>query len=732
MEFVFRHGDLPKLDPQVDRGSDFTAWKSQWEAYFSLSGLDKQPANKQVQALTLCFSRETVTVVDNLGMTVAQRGSVDEIISAIEQYVRGQLNESVEHRNFKQRVQQEGESFDDFLVALRELAKTCNFCSDECIQKNIRDQVVTGLVDGDTVEDLLKEKKLTLETTVSKCRAHEMAKRQRMELVGGPSATSVQALQRKPSGRKGTPKQTCPGCGSEFHPGGRKQCPAFHLSCHKCKRLGHMAKVCRWRQPTPGEIQDPSTKALYAMSPSVNSSGTDGNTHMERAPTVMVQLSTLNGSATVKALPDSGADVSVAGMAAVKQLGVHKDSLLPSRVMPRTVSGHKMKPMGKLPVKITLGELTHEDHLHIYPEVSGVLLSWQTCRSLKILPARYPSQICVDSPPAHAVSSLHAPGKNHSSPQAHLISEFPEIFNGQVKAMQGEEFHIQLSDDAKPFFVKIPRVIPFAYRDKLKAELQTLQEQGIITPVTHPTEWCAPIVVTPKKDTDNIRLCVDLSRLNRYVKRERYHSATPAQAVADIAAEKAQVFTKLDAMKGYHQCPIDQASQGLTTFITPFGRFKFLRALYGLSSISEHYNRRMDEIFIGLPGFRRVVDDVVIYDSDVTQHTQHVRQFLQRCAEKNITLNTSKWKFAQPTIEFAGFILSPAGYQVDPTITQAITKFPTPTNRTELRSFVGLVNQLSASTPTIATLLAPLRPLLSTQNEFVWSDEFENSFGNIK
>ena len=114
------------------------------------------------------------------------------------------------------------------------------------------------------------------------------------------------------------------------------------------------------------------------------------------------------------------------------------------------------------------------------------------------------------------------------------------------------------------------------------------------------------------KDTDNIRLCVDLSRLNRYMKREHYHSATPAQAIADITAEKAQVFTKLDAMKGYHQCPIDQASQDLTTFITPFGRFKFLHALYGLS---EHYNRRMDEIFVGLPGFRRVVDDIVIYDT---------------------------------------------------------------------------------------------------------------------
>ena len=67
-----------------------------------------------------------------------------------------------------------------------------------------------------------------------------------------------------------------------------------------------------------------------------------------------------------------------------------------------------------------------------------------------------------------------------------------------------------------------------------------------------------------------------------------------------------------------------------------------------------------------------------------------------------------------------------------PSITQAITEFPTPANRTDLRSFIGLVNQLPASTPTIATLLAPLRPLLSTKNEYTWTEEFEAAFANVK
>ena len=81
--------------------------------------------------------------------------------------------------------------------------------------------------------------------------------------------------------------------------------------------------------------------------------------------------------------------------------------------------------------------------------------------------------------------------------------------------MDGEKFHITLTEGAKPFCIKTPRTVLFAYRDKLKAELQILETQAIITPVTYPTEWCTPFVVTPNKDSDNIRMCVDLSHLNK-------------------------------------------------------------------------------------------------------------------------------------------------------------------------------------------------------------------------
>ena len=203
-------------------------------------------------------------------------------------------------------------------------------------------------------------------------------------------------------------------------------------------------------------------------------------------------------------------------------------------------------------------------------------------------------------------------------------------------------------------------------------------------------------------------MCVDLSHLNRFVRRERYQSCSPSRGCSRHGCKQCEILTVLDSRKGYHQCPLDAQSQLLTTFITPFGRFKYLRAPYSISSISENYDQRMAEAFTGLSGFRRNVDDIVIYDSDATQHAAHVRAFLQRCVDKQIALNSDKCHFSQSTVTFAGFRISSDGYQIDKAIIEAISSFLTPNNRTVLRSFFGLANQLSASTNIISPLLTPL------------------------
>ena len=113
---------------------------------------------------------------------------------------------------------------------------------------------------------------------------------------------------------------------------------------------------------------------------------------------------------------------------------------------------------------------------------------------------------------------------------------------------------------------------------------------------------------------------------------------------------------RVNALKGYHQCPLDEECQLLITFITPFGRFKYLRAPYGISSMSEHYNCRMDEAYAGLSEYHRIVDNVVVYDSNITQHASHVKEFLQSVLSTKLS------------------ILSADGYKVDSSITDAILR----------------------------------------------------------
>ena len=100
-----------------------------------------------------------------------------KIITALKAHADGWINKTIERRNFRQRKLQSGESFDDYLMSLCELAKTCNFCNNECMQKALRDQIIEGLHDGGTIQELLQSKDLTLDQIITKCRGLEAAKK---------------------------------------------------------------------------------------------------------------------------------------------------------------------------------------------------------------------------------------------------------------------------------------------------------------------------------------------------------------------------------------------------------------------------------------------------------------------------------------------------------------------------------------------------------------------------
>ena len=215
------------------------------------------------------------------------------------------------------------------------MAKTCKFYSDDCSQKSICDQIIEGLLDGDVVEDLLKDKELTSADTISRCRAQKAAKQQRAEITHIPlENTFVQTVKRPYHAATSWPPQpivaTCPGCGSGPHQGGCQSCPAYQVICHNCHKNGHFARVCRSRrqpQILPNK-SSPITSAV-TLEPHVRTATT-----IEPAPTITIHICLLNGSAPVTVLQDSGAEISIAGHHLLQSLNEHKDNLLPSHMSP--------------------------------------------------------------------------------------------------------------------------------------------------------------------------------------------------------------------------------------------------------------------------------------------------------------------------------------------------------------------------------------------------------------
>lgn len=92
-----------------------------------------------------------------------------------------------------------------------------------------------------------------------------------------------------------------------------------------------------------------------------------------------------------------------------------------------------------------------------------------------------------------------------------IPDKFPQVFQGLGK-LDGEH-SIDLKEDARPYAVTTPRRVPLPLIDKVKEELAKMEEQGVISKIDKPTDWCAPMVVVPKRN-DKFRICVDFTKLN--------------------------------------------------------------------------------------------------------------------------------------------------------------------------------------------------------------------------
>ena len=132
---------------------------------------------------------------------------------------------------------------------------------------------------------------------------------------------------------------------------------------------------------------------------------------------------------------------------------------------------------------------------------------------------------------------------------------------------------------------------------------------GIIEPIEEPTDWVGALHVV-YGDNGKVRVCLDPKHLNEAIKREHFKLPTREEIMSEFAG--ATVFSTLDATKGFWQLKLNKQSLVMCTFIIPFGRFRYNRLPFGISSAPEVYHKKMHNMFAHIGGVNTSMDDIII------------------------------------------------------------------------------------------------------------------------
>ena len=151
----------------------------------------------------------------------------------------------------------------------------------------------------------------------------------------------------------------------------------------------------------------------------------------------------------------------------------------------------------------------------------------------------------------------------------------------------------------------------------------------------------------------------------------------------------------------------------------------------GLSSTNDCWCGRSDHVIQGKPDCSKIVDDILVTAQTVSELFTSIKGVLQRCRDIGLTISKRKFKVSNE-VSFAGYLVSERGILPDPSKVTAIRDFPTPTDLTSLRSFLGLANQLGNFIPDLAMATARLRGLLKKGVTFLWLPEHSEEFAFVK
>ena len=374
-----------------------------------------------------------------------------------------------------------------------ELADKCDF-TDRSTQ--IRDRLVVGILDERLSKEMqmMDEETLTEQKAVSMIRQAECVDIQSSELRAASRTENVHSVQGNSYAKKGnaekpwksstklTPRHLCRRCGNRSHP--VQECPAKNAECFKCKNNGHFAKMCEAKMTN-------EVKVNYPNEVKVNEQQFLGEVTSNTIDSCCAVVAVMGSSAQVGDVffkLDTCAKVSVI---ARKEPVLKRVKLVKSDKVLMGPGQATLDVLGQFTATISYKDVSTEEVLYVVDRQEHSLLSKGACERLKLLTFH------VDS-----------------------VSEY------RAQNM------IKLKDDASPVVLTVPRSVPYHLLPKVKTELDRMVEQGVISKVERPTDWCSGLIVVPTANKTDVRLCVNLTQLNKAASVKEQATSVKEQSIS--------------------------------------------------------------------------------------------------------------------------------------------------------------------------------------------------------
>ena len=279
--------------------------------------------------------------------------------------------------------------------------------------------------------------------------------------------------------------------------------------------------------------------------------------------------------------------------------------------------------------------------------------------------------------------------------------------------------------------IKIPpRRLPIFKRDQVDQELDKMLSQGIVEHSDIP--WSAPICLVKKKD-GSCRFCIDFRKLNAITVQDAYPLPRIDYTLESLSGSGSIWFSTLDLASGYWQIKLSERSKKKTAFVTPHrGLYHFNVMPFGLTNAPATFERLMEKVLFCLTPEKCLcyLDDVVVLGKN--NAIENLKLVFQRLREANLKLKPKKCFLLQHKVTFLGHVVSEEGITCDPSKIECVKHWPTPSNKCEVRSILGLIGYYRKFIPNFSARASPLTKLTRKKVTFQWSSECENAFQDLK